>query len=87
MPPVIHIAGRQVQIGRQLRQRCSWCGALLEDHQLGAGAGDDGNPGPPMWEPGALVALDGNASYVVEHEDGKDLPPGACGLLDHSVTA
>ena len=32
---MIHIAGPDVQVGAQLRQRCAWCGALLIDYALG----------------------------------------------------
>jgi hypothetical protein len=51
---------------------------------------DDDDPAPrwdpPMWETGRLVAVDGNASYVVDHVDGAELPGGACALLDDTIT-
>ena len=65
-----------------------WCGAVLCDYDLNGIAvleGDDPTPG--MWETGALVMVDGNASWVVDHEDGAELPPEACTQLDHEVTA
>lgn len=31
---VTHIAGLDVQVGRYLRQRCAWCGAMLSDYDL-----------------------------------------------------
>jgi hypothetical protein len=88
---VIHIAGLDVQVGSQLRQRCGWCGALLIDYALdrvGVMVPGDGSPpsGPGTWAVGALVARDGNASWVVEHEDGAVLPDGCCGKLDPEVT-
>ncbi len=95
MTAVIHIAGVQVQVGTHLRQRCSWCGATLCDYELTRIAvyvGEDHDPAQPvptpgMWETGRLVAVDGNAYYVVEHEDGAELPDGACGKLDPVATA
>lgn len=87
MTAIIHIACVQVQVGSRLRQRCSWCGAVLCDYDLERIAVPEGqDPTPAMWQPGVLVAVDGNASYVVEHENGADLPPEACACLDHEVT-
>lgn len=34
MTTVTHLAGVDVQIGSHLRQRCSWCGAVLTDVDL-----------------------------------------------------
>lgn len=31
---VIHIAGIDVRVGNQHRQRCAWCGAVIDDHDL-----------------------------------------------------
>lgn len=84
---IIHIAGEPIQIGTHLRQRCGWCGATLLDYALdriGVPAGQDPRPG--TWTTGALVAVDGNASYVVNHTDGDQLPAEACGTLDPEVT-
>lgn len=94
MTAVIHIAGAQVQVGTHLRQRCSWCGATLCDYELTRIAvyvGEDHDPATPvptpgMWETGKLIAVDGPASYVVDHIDGAELPDGACALLDDAVT-
>jgi len=88
MTTVIHIAGQQVQVGHLLRQRCSWCGATLCDYDLTRIAVPVGqDPRPAMWETGRLIAVDGNASWVVDHEDGAELPDGACAKLDPEVTA
>jgi hypothetical protein len=88
MTAVIHIAGPDITIGGQLlRQRCAWCGALLLDYDLSRIAvpvGQDFRPG--TWGEGDLVAVDGSASWTVEHEDGDPLPDGACGRLDPAVT-
>lgn len=86
-PALIHIAGPDIQVGSQLRQRCAWCGAVLIDYALERIAVPVGqDPRPGRWAPGALVAVDGGASWAVEHEDGAELPPEACAQLDHSVT-
>lgn len=94
MTAIIHIAGDQVQVGPRLRQRCSWCGAVLLDYDLTRialcvevpGEQDRGHR-PAMWELGSLVGADGNAQWVIGHRDGDDLPDGSCALIDHEVTA
>jgi hypothetical protein len=48
-------------------------------------AGQD--PRPALWETGTLVAVNGNVSWVVEHEDGDEIPGSACARLDDAVTA
>jgi hypothetical protein len=86
--PVIHIAGPDIQVGSQLRQRCAWCGAVLLDYALdriAVPAGQD--PRPSTWPAGELVACDGSAQYVVPHEDHAELPESCCGKLGHEVTA
>jgi len=84
---IVHIAGVDVQVGALLRQRCSWCGAVLIDYDLDRIAVPVGqDPRPGTWPVGELVARDGVASYVVEHVDGSDLPPEACARLDPAVT-
>lgn len=97
--PVIHIAGLDVRVGTLRRQRCAWCGAVLLDEDLAAiqvglppgkseaQARADGDLDPPgAWPVGELVARDGAATYVVEHEDGAVLPEGCCAKLDPEVT-
>lgn len=92
MPPeptgaIVHIAGNDLQVGNQLRQRCAWCGATLLDYDLALIAvpvGED--PRPATWPVGELVLVDGNMSYTIEHADGDKLPPNACGQMDHEVT-
>lgn len=84
---LVHIAGAQVQVGSRLRQRCSWCGATLCDYDLERVAVPEGqDPRPGMWETGALVEVDGNASWVLEHKDGDEIPDSACARLDDAVT-
>ncbi|PRY35371.1 hypothetical protein CLV43_114289 [Umezawaea tangerina] len=84
-PGVVHIAGMVVLIGPLVRQRCSWCGAVLVDVDktlIAVPVGQD--PTPPTWPIGGLVEIDGNMTSVV---DGERLPVNACGLLDPAVTA
>jgi hypothetical protein len=85
---ITHIAGMQVQVGCRQRQRCAWCGAVLADYNLKNLAVLASQPGPPaMWTPQDLVRVDGNAYFVVAHEDGAELPADACAQLDDEVTA
>jgi hypothetical protein len=87
MTAVTHIAGYQVQVGPLVRQRCAWCGALLEDHDLTRVAVPEGqDPRPGEWEPSRLVEVDGNMSRVVEHLDGGYVPENCCAALDPQAT-
>jgi len=84
---MIHIAGPDITIGPLLRQRCAWCGTTLVDYNLDRVAVPVGQgPRPATWPIGGLVELDGNASWTVDHQDGAQLPDGACGRLDPVVT-
>ena len=84
---VVHIAGPDVTIDNQLRQRCAWCGAVLIDYALERIAVPEGqDPRPGTWPVGALVEVDGNASWIRDHVDGELLPGNACGQIDHEVT-
>jgi hypothetical protein len=88
MSGVVHIAGPDIQVGQQLRQRCAWCGAVLLDYDLTRVAVPVGqDPRPATWPVGALIEVDGAMSSVREHEDGAQLPEGACAWLDPAVTA
>lgn len=84
---VIHIAGPDITVGPLLRQRCAWCGAVLVDYDLTRIAVPIGqDPRPATWSVGALVEVDGSASWVVPHVDGEQLPADACAQLDPEVT-
>jgi hypothetical protein len=74
---VTHIAGPNITIhDRYQRQRCAWCGEILQDYDLRNVAVPAEQPGPPAsWSEGALVTVDGNLSFVV---DSNDLPDDAC---------
>jgi hypothetical protein len=76
----VHIAGMAIDIGgRYLRQRCSWCGAVLIDYDLSMTAsvvvGGEEPARPATWEVGSLVLVDGAMSTTV---DGEKLPPASC---------
>jgi hypothetical protein len=87
MTAIAHIAGGQLQVGQQLRQRCAWCGALLEDYDLTRIAAPEWqDPVPSLWEPGAVVEFDGGAARVIEHENGLYLPLNCCAAVDPAVT-
>lgn len=72
-----HIAGQHVTINdRYLRQRCAWCGHILLDYDLHRVAVPTGQEGPPAtWPVGALVTVDGGASWTTEVDK---LPDDAC---------
>jgi hypothetical protein len=79
----IHIAGYPLKIGTKGRQLCAWCGERLfdVDHANEMCAPNaDGSPGEGSrpWEPGTLIAHEGNGWWVVPHEDGAQIPPRAC---------
>jgi len=89
MSGIIHIAGLVMHVGTLLRQRCGWCGAVLIDEDLSrvmVMTSDGREPSVPTWEVGSLVAIDGAASWTVDHNDGDQLPANACAQLDPAVT-
>jgi hypothetical protein len=84
---VVHIAGHQAQVGPHLRQRCAWCGEILEDHDLRRIAVPVGqDPRPGLWAPGVLVLIDGGLAVAVDHNDGDDVPGNCCAALDPAAT-
>lgn len=90
LPIEIHIAGLPVLIGSHHRQRCAWCGAVIDDVDLRNVSmllNDDGSaPEYASWVVGSLVANQGGASWTVEHTDGADVPAGCCANLDPRIT-
>lgn len=76
---VTHIAGPPITISdRYLRQRCAWCGEVLAEYDLARIAVPVGqDPTPATWSAGALVTVDGNASWATEAER---LPDDACAV-------
>lgn len=80
---MIHFAGHPVRVGRFARQRCAWCGAILEDLDLSLVMVPEGQEGPAPWTPGDLIEVEGNGRSVVGHEDGGQLPDGTCFEVEH----
>lgn len=99
---VLHIVGLDVQVGSIRRQRCSWCGALIQEDDLARMAWqlnpDGSDPGPPgCWPVGEVVGISGGFPKVTrlvardewtmsEVPGERRLPDGCCALLDPEVT-
>lgn len=87
MTAVVHIAGLHVQVGPMMRQRCAWCGAVIIDYDLTGTAVPVGqDPHPAVWPLGGVVAMEGVATWLVDHQEGQPLPNGSCVSVDPSVT-
>ena len=88
MPGIVHIAGQPVLLSRRyMRQRCSWCGALLEDVDLTTihtPVDEEGDPTYPTWPVGELVAIDGNMKYFLG--DVFEMPTNCCANLELDIT-
>lgn len=84
---ITHIAGLPIRVDQRLRQRCGWCGALIDDWDLENTMVETGRQteAPPTWEVGALIVVDGNATWQDPNDDGP-LPDNACAKLDPAVT-
>lgn len=89
----MHVAGPPIQVDSWLRQRCSWCGAVIINQNLELTAvpvEPDGSAASyPTWEMGAVVAIDGGLSYVVAaptEEFRMDDYQACCISLDPEVT-
>lgn len=83
---IIHFSGQTMRIGPLRRQRCLWCGGLIQEYDLRriSRVLEPGEDPDAEWEPGAysgLVAVDGQSSWAVDDpEDGK-VPARACSEL------
>jgi hypothetical protein len=95
MDSQVHIAGPTLRVGNVRRQRCVWCGALLEEYDL-TRVSRALEPGEPAsWEVGELVRLSGTfprAAVAVEatpHAEDADafaIPDDSCMALSDAVT-
>lgn len=88
---VVHIAAQPLKVGSRLRQRCAWCGAIIDDTdlegmQVALAPGETEPPPYPSWPFNKLVARNGAATYVVE-DDGEHMPDNCCAKLDPEATA
>lgn len=86
MSAMVHIVGMYVQVGNLLRQRCTWCGAVLIDYDLENVMVPDGQDGPSTLPVGRLVRVDDVVTLTLDHVDGDALPEDACARLDPAVT-
>ena len=89
-----HVVGISVETRGIRRQRCAWCGALLQEDDLSRMAwalNEDGSdPGPPSeWPVAEILRIDGNVLRVVPKdewpEEGK-VPLDCCLRIDPQVT-
>jgi len=89
-------SAQKLVVDELARQRCSWCGALVEERdfthmavaiQPGESPKQAAEATRQMRrEPGAHVAVDGNVRYVVPQEEGR-IPDGSCRLFDPFATS
>lgn len=87
MSGIVHIAGPDIHVDDLLRQRCAWCGAVLIDYDLARVAVPEGDDrGIGTWPVGALVEVDGDASWIAGNSEDHALPENACTRIDPAVT-
>jgi hypothetical protein len=91
---IVHLVGEQITFNERSRQRCLWCGALVDEKDW-TRTSIAISPGQTVAEAresmcatkwAEFVGVDGNMRYAVEHE-GDKVPEGSCMLLDPEVTA
>jgi hypothetical protein len=79
---IIHFAGPTLRIGSVVRQRCLWCGALIEELDLDRiavaddPAADGGGLFTARWR--GLVGVDGAARFAVDDPPDGKVPDRAC---------
>ncbi len=81
MSGVAHLAGPDLTVdGRYMRQRCSWCGAILIDYDLTMVSVPTGQDGPSFYGFGKWVEVtDGNPRIFTTLDwEGEKLPPTSC---------
>lgn len=79
---MIHFVGIEIHVENLVRQRCSWCGEILEDVDLSLIMVPEGSDGWTSWEVGALLAVEGNGRWIVKPEVEGQLPLGTCAEKD-----
>ena len=76
---VTHIAGPEIVVqGRWMRQRCSWCGAILINYDLDTVASSDGKQ-PGSFEVGKMVDVSGISPVWCGVNNSNTLPSSFCG--------
>lgn len=78
---MIHFVGIEIHVENLVRQRCSWCGEILEDVDLSLMMSPEGSGPWKGWEVGALLAVEGNGRWIVKPTVFR-LPPGTCAEKD-----
>ncbi len=94
MSALTHIVGPPVEIDGHLRQRCAWCGAVLDDVELAGVVSIETGEEPrpyPTWPEGAQLRVDGGLRAVVqeseiEQDTAADLAPDSCARLPFELT-
>lgn len=96
MTEIVHFAGESLTFGTVQRQRCLWCGALIDERDFSRMATQI-QPGESEeqaveamhrthWS--GLVAIDGNVRWAVDDpEDGKAPPRSCMELFPAEVTS
>lgn len=85
MTEIIHFAGPTIAYDGVRRQRCLWCGALIDEHVVAnTGYPTDGlegvDYGPPSWR--GFVAVDGPSCWHVPDPGAREaVPERACVLV------
>lgn len=100
MSHLVHLAGPPIRVRNVIRQRCAWCGAVLQEDDLDRIAwvaeegAEDEHPliepdGTPKARWAGLVAVEeGNptAKWAVEESADREVPSDSCMALDPAVT-
>lgn len=86
MAELVHLAGPQVEFDGVQRQRCVWCGALIDEKPLARMAtiieeGESGEQAAERlrrirWE--GWVAIDGKSRWRVNQPDDNKAPERSC---------
>jgi hypothetical protein len=94
----VHLAGPAIRAAQVIRQRCAWCGALIDEFDLDRIAIPEGDP-PLVEEDGTprdrwvgLVAVDVQegvvtAKWAVPDPVLGEIPDDSCMALDPAVTS
>jgi hypothetical protein len=98
MGDLVHLAGPPIRAANVIRQRCAWCGALLDEKDLDRIAMRVGDPplvdedGKPTGGWVGLVGVSTNADgsfvamWAVPEPDDEKIPKDSCMALDPAVT-
>jgi hypothetical protein len=94
---LVHLAAQAIRVGHVIRQRCAWCGALIDEHDLSTGSlfpvGWQVNPdGTPVNRWDGLVLVDvteglGTLRWAVPTPADGEMPEDSCMALDPAVTS